>query len=147
MTLTDIFDADGDGSEDDGSLYSLSVEFLEAARLLHATPPTRINYSLVIYYLLGHSAELLLKAFLYRRNVSIPQLKKAGHNLERLVGMAKENGLPNTLSLPGISQLATAYGRKELEYRTHSRKTFPNLDLLIEEIVYLSSVVFDTISQ
>ncbi len=63
MTLVDIFRAEGDGSQDDGTLYSLSDEFLEAARVLQATPPTRVNFSSAAYYLLGHSAELILKAF------------------------------------------------------------------------------------
>jgi len=45
MCYSEIFDAVGDGSQDDGTLYSLSDEFLEAARVLQATPPTRVNFS------------------------------------------------------------------------------------------------------
>jgi hypothetical protein len=145
MTCLGIFDEDGDGSQDDGSLFSLAGEFMEAARVLYSTPPTHINYSLVIYYLVGHSAELYLKAFLYRKSASISQLKDVGHNLERLVTMAQERGIPETLSLPHVRQLGAAYKDKDFEYRKHAKKTFPDLDLLIDEVRHLSTVVFDSI--
>lgn len=48
-----LFDAICDGSEDEGTFYSLASEYLEAAITLFNTPSTRINYSVVIYYLLG----------------------------------------------------------------------------------------------
>ena len=76
MCYSEIFDAVGNGSQDDGTLYSLSDEFLEAARVLQATPPTRVNFSSAAYYLLGHAAELMLKAFLFKHEVSIVELKK-----------------------------------------------------------------------
>ncbi|MEJ1958500.1 MAG: hypothetical protein WDM70_02780 [Nitrosomonadales bacterium] len=66
MIYAKIFEAEGDGSQDGGTLYSLSDEFLEAAVVLQNTPLNCVNFSAVTYYLLGHSAELMLKAFLYR---------------------------------------------------------------------------------
>jgi len=142
MALENIFDIEGDGSEDDGTLYSLSDEFLEAARVLQATPPTRVNFSSATYYLLGHSAELILKAFLFRHGVSIVDLKKIGHDLEKLVYRAKEKGLPEKVDLQQTLKLADIYKDKSFEYRTRKRKLLPSLDLLTEEIERLQSVVF-----
>lgn len=147
MCYSEIFDAVGDGSQDDGTLYSLSDEFLEAARVLQATPPTRVNFSSAAYYLLGHSAELMLKAFLFKHEVSIVELKKIGHDLEELVCHAKKKGLPEKVHLQLILELASIYKDKSLEYRTRKRKTFPNLDLLTEEIEGLQSAVFDRICE
>jgi hypothetical protein len=142
MTNTGIFEVEGDGSQDDGTLYSLSDELLEAARVLQATSPTRVNFSSATYYLLGHSAELMLKAFLFKHGVSIDELKKIGHNLEKLVCHAKEKGLPEKLQLQHILGLADTYKYKCFEYRVRKRETFPNLALITKEIEGLQSVVF-----
>jgi len=140
-----IFDAEGDGSQDDSTLYSLSDEFLEAAVVLQSTPTIRVNYSSVTYYLLGHSAELILKAFLYSHGVTIPELKKMGHDLEKLATASREKGLNKTVSLNQIRQLAEHYRDKSLEYRERKKKNFPNLELLIEEIKALQTVVLGKI--
>ena len=137
-----IFEAEGDGSQDDGTLYSLSDEFLEAAVVLQNTPPVRVNYSSATYYLLGHSAELMLKAFLYSHGVTIPKLKKMGHDLEKLATASTGKGLHKTVSLKQIRQLAETYRNKSLEYRERKKTTFPNLELLTEEIKALQAVVF-----
>lgn len=145
MNIHNIFSYEGDGSEDDGTLYSLSDEFLEAARILQATPPTRVGFSSAAYYLLGHSAELMLKAFLFKHGMSIDELKKIGHDLKSLVNLAKGKGLSDNLDLQQIILLANTYKDKSLEYRTRKRKTFPCLDLLTKEIERLQSAVFDKI--
>ena len=143
MCYQQIFDAEGDGSQDDGTLFSLSGEFLEAARVLQATPPIRTGYSLATYYLLGHSAELMLKAFLYKHGQTISDLRKLNHDLEKLASRAREAGLPEKVQLDQILHLAGAYKKKSFEYRTRKRKTFPSLDLLTVEIERLQSAVFD----
>lgn len=145
MTSKSLFETDGNGSQDHETLYSLSIEFLEAARVLHATPPTRISYSSIIYYLLGHSAELSLKAFLKQRGQSIDELKRIGHNLEELVKQAMKTGLTKNTSLSNVIQLSTTYKDKNFEYRTRKNKNFPQLDLLLKEIEHLQSVVFEHI--
>jgi hypothetical protein len=145
MTLGNIFDAEGDGSEDDGTLYSLSGEFLEAARVLQAASQTRVNFSMATYYLLGHSTELLFKAFLFKHGVSINALTNIGHDLKKLAHLAKERGLPENLHFQSILQLASTYKGKSFEYRKWKKEILPNLDLLTEEIKSLQSVVFDYI--
>lgn len=143
MCYQQIFDAKGDGSQDDGTLFSLSGEFLEAARVLQAAPPVRTGYSSATYYLLGHSAELMLKAFLHKNGQTISDLRKVNHDLKKLASLAREAGLPEKVQLDQILHLAVAYKEKSFEYRTRKRKTFPTLDLLTVEIERLQSAVFD----
>jgi len=149
MTATkpkNIFETAGDGSEDDGTLYSLSCEYLAAARVLHANPPTHISYSSVIYYLLGHAAELTLKAFLVHRGKTISELKGIGHDLEELEKCARETSLSKKASLSGVIQLSNIYKDKNFEYRTRKNKNFPQLEVLLEEIEQLQSIVFEHVS-
>jgi len=143
MDVSEIFEAEGDGSQDDGTLFSLSDEFLEAAKILQETPPVRVGYWSATYYLLGHSAELMLKAFLYKHGQTISDLRKLNHDLEILASRAREAGLPEKVQLDQILRLAGAYKEKSFEYRTRKRKTFPSLDLLTVEIERLQSAVFD----
>ena len=143
MDISEIFEAKGDGSEDDCTLLSLSDEFLEAARVLQETPPIRVNYWSATYYLLGHSAELMLKAYLYKHGQTINDLRKINHDLEKLVTRAREKGLPEKVKLNHVLHLAGAYNDKSFEYRTRKKKSFPPLDLLTEEIERLQSAVFD----
>lgn len=147
MCNQQIFDAEGDGSQDDGTLFSLSGEFFEAARVLLATPPVRLGYSSAIYYLLGHSAELMLKAFLYKNRQTVSDLKKLNHDLEKLVYRARKAGLSEGVQFDQILHLAATYEKKYFEYRTKTRKTLPNLDLLTEEIEKLQSAVFDSLRE
>ena len=115
--------------------------------MLQATPPVRIGYSSATYYLLGHSAELMLKAFLYKHGQTISDLRKINHNLEKLASRAREIGLPEKVQLNQILHLAGSYKEKSFEYRTRKRKTFPSLDLLTEEIEKLQSAVFDKLCE
>lgn len=147
MSYQQTVDAEGDGSQDDGTLFSLSSEFFEAARALLATPPSRVVYSSAAYYLLAHSAELMLKAYLYKHGETIRDLKKLGHDVEKLASRAREAGLPDKVLLDQILHLAAAYREKSFGYRTRRRRTFPSLDLLTEEIDRLQSAVFESLSE
>jgi hypothetical protein len=147
MNISKIFEAEGDGRQDDGTLFSLSDELLEAARVLQETPPVRVNYWSAIYYLLGHSAELMLKAFLYKHGLSINDLRKINHDLEKLATLAREKSLPERVKLDHILHFATTYKDKSFEYRTRKEISFPPIDLLTEEIKTLQSAVFDRLWQ
>jgi hypothetical protein len=141
----DIFSANGDGSEDDGTLYSLSSAFLEAAITLSNTSPTKTNYSIVIYYLLGHAAELMLKAHLYKKGKTIGELKAVGHNLDALIELSKSTGQQLPVRTNCIEALAVNYKTKILEYRVKKRLQLPNTEDLINECRELQSAVFDNL--
>lgn len=134
--------------EDEATLYSLSSEYLEAATVLLNTPPTRMGYTLVIYYLAGHAAELMLKSFLFKHGDTIEILaKRYGHDLKLLVKRARSKGLPSTVSTEYIQSFASTYTRKRTEYRQKRFRTFPPLDLLLLEIKRLHSYVFNHVAE
>jgi hypothetical protein len=145
MPYKSIFDAPGDGSEDENTLYSLSGEFLEAARTLQSTPPTIIKYDHVIYYLLGHSAELTLKSFLLKHGATIKQLTKIGHDLEKLISSAAEHNLKSIDNSTQLKELSKLYKTKQYEYRKNSRENLPDLQSLIAEIEEMHAAVFDAL--
>lgn len=134
--------------EDEATLYSLSSEFFEAATVLSNTPPTRMGYSLVTYYLAGHAAELMLKSLLFKHGDSIEDLaKRYGHNLELLVKRARLKGLPATVSTIHIQSFAGAYTRKHTEYRQKHPLRLPPLDLLLQEVKQLQIHTFDNVTK
>lgn len=137
-----IFDYEGDGSEDAATLFSLSGEYLEAAKTLNSVPPTRASYGIVTYYLLGHAAELSLKSFLFRknRNIGIQDLIQIGHDLSALIDKGSEFGLDNFAAIRNLSPI---YKAKNLEYRKMRKESFPSIDDLLKEITDLRSIVFN----
>lgn len=134
--------------EDEASLFSLSSEYLEAASTLHGASHTKLTVSLVTFYLLGHAAELLLKSYLHKQGVPISELKnKYGHNLVKLIHHARERGLPKSLALAQLLQLAETYTPKQLEYRKNLTQTFPSVESLLHEVQELQQRVFDHIAE
>lgn len=137
------------GVEDESSFYSLGTEFLEAARVLMNTPPTKVGYQSVTYYLLGHAAELFLKAFLYTKGMSTAKMKAKGngHSLIALLDLAHALGLPDQLTLTSIRAIGTLYASKALEYRDQSAQSYPFAEDLFAEVKRLSALAFDAASE
>ena len=131
----------GDGSEDDATFYSLGTEFLEAARVLMETPPTRLGYRFPIYYLIGHAAELFLKAYLFRNGESIETLKDSGHDLAKLLKNAKQKGLAWVDEAPQLKKLSRKYKGKIFEYRANRQVGFPPIEGLFGEAKRLEATV------
>ncbi len=130
------------GLEDESTLYTLGEEFLAAARALRDTPVTSTGYRSVLYYLLGHAAELFLKAYLYAHNVPIKALVKIRHDLEALLDHAHTHGLPNHVPMVAVRSLSPLYNAKRLEYRDQSTKRYPSLEDLFSEVEQLSVLAF-----
>ena len=115
--------------------------------MLFNTPPTRVGYTLVTYYLAGHAAELVLKSFLFKNGDAIEVLaKRYGHDLKLLVKRARLKGLPETESTEHIQGFASAYTRKRTEYRRKRHLRLPPLDLLLLEVKALQSHVFNHVA-
>ena len=78
------------------------------------------NYSLVGYYLMGHSIELALKSYLLRSRYTDKQLKRIGHDLRACLDTTIAAKIDPSLLLPNCDQcvdlLNDYYSRKELEY-------------------------------
>jgi hypothetical protein len=123
--------------------HRLASEFLEAALTVQPVARSeaadlRQSVSLVGYYLLGHSVELSLKAFLLGRGVSIKVLrnKPYGHDLVALVREARRRRLGNLVKLSRrdlavIEVLNECYGSKELEYACTGTRRLPHYSLAV----------------
>jgi hypothetical protein len=100
-------------------------------------------------YLLGHSAELLLKSLLHKHGVPLEELKsmKYRHNLSKLVARAKEMGLIDSQALPTIVEFSETYSPKHTEYRQKVLMQFPSLDSLQQEVRALQALVFNHVAQ
>lgn len=129
---------------DAASFFSLGGEFLEAARVLVNTPPTRMGYQSVSYYLLGHAAELYLKSYLCARGVGAQELIKIGHDLKRLISKCKRCGLSGVGDLPALRSIGTQYRQKALEYRELKAQKYPPIDQLMAEVKALSDLTLPT---
>ncbi len=109
-------------------MHRLADEFLSAAIKVQPLAPSSTAeltqpVSFVAYYLIGHSIELSLKAFLLGRGVPIVTLrsKAYGHNLSVLLREARRRKLGNVAKLTRhdlavVNLLNTCYGAKEFEY-------------------------------
>lgn len=132
--------------EDVATPYSLSRIYFEAAAVLRKTPPVRLGYSMVTYYLAGHAAELDLRSFLYKYGETIDFLvRRCGYDLKRVVRSARRKGLPDSILTKHIQGFAKSYKRKHTEYRRKQPIGLSPLDSLLSEIANLQSQVFHSI--
>jgi len=115
----------------------LAGEFLRAALATSPVPTSQAEelrqpVSLVGFYLVGHSIELSLKAFLLGRGVPIGKLrnKPFGHNLVSLVTEARRRKLGLVAKLTRqellvLELLNECYSVKELEYSFSGARRLP----------------------
>ncbi len=108
------------------SFQVLGREFLDAAEALQPPPKSqldelRMTSSRVPYYLLGHSIELSLKAFLRCKGIDVASLKRIGHDLKELLSVASRNKLDDVVKLShdqsrAIDVFSERYSAKKYEY-------------------------------
>lgn len=121
-----------------------------AKGFLAATKGIRQNeyFSPVPYFLHCHAIELALKAFLLGKGVSKKDLKKLGHNLEKILKKARDLGLSDFIKITSelekeISKANKYYSSKDFEYFEviNAMTAYPELpDLLLLELVASSLV-------
>ena len=111
-----------------------ALEFASAARAVRLE--SRGNVSLPAYYLLGHSVELPLKAFLLARGIPLRQLRSRsfGHDLVALLAEARRRRLGMEVRLTpvdmGVIQLLNyEYVAKRYEYRETGVYRIPDASL------------------
>lgn len=109
-------------------------EFMEAAlavdEKIGAKPGFEIVAPIPALYLLGHSIELSLKAYLLSREVNLRQVRALGHDLHACLRKAKELGLLNYVEFRSQEEgafeiLNGLYSTKQLEYIVTGAKKFP----------------------
>lgn len=117
-------------------LARYAKEFLEAALAVDDSIGMRKEYQdippIPVLYLVGHSIELALKAFLVHMGMPISDLrsKPYGHNLLRCWEKSLELGLRDIFTCTSdetliIQLLNDLYSKKELEYIVTGYKEFP----------------------
>lgn len=117
-------------------LARYAKEFLEAALAVDDSVGMQAEYHRIppipVLYLVGHSIELILKAFLVHKGVTVSDLrsKNYGHDLMRCWAKSIQLGLGDIFTLTSddseiIRLLNTLYSKKELEYIVTGYKEFP----------------------
>ena len=96
------------------------------------------------YYLLSHSIELTLKAFLLTKGHTVPELIKISHDLEELLRLAELRGICGLVSfeerhLDAIELANAIYKKKEWEYHVRAHKDYP----IIDDLYSFASVLLD----
>lgn len=126
-------------------------EFIEAALAVDDKMGNRIGFEIVApipaLYLIGHSIELSLKAYLLGQGVNLGQLRHFGHNLDKCIRKAKELGLLSHVqfSVPeegAFELLDGLYSTKQLEYIITGTKHFPIFGL----VVVFAAKLFNAVS-
>ena len=99
-----------------------------------------------VYFLIGRAIELALKSFLLSSGYSLDDLKKIGHNLDKLAARVGESsnesvqGLVRAM-LPEIGLLNVYYQAKEFEYRITGYKSYPPTKSLLPFVEALLKAV------
>jgi len=117
-------------------LWTYAKTYLDAAKAIASTSNKELP-PIPAYYLVCHSIELVLKAFLRGSGKELEDLKKKGHNLNQCLRAAEEKGINEYFSLTSTQKSAVSlindyYSQKELEYIATGFKTFPKYDILEE---------------
>lgn len=131
------------------SCWALANSYFDAARQLMQHPSTK--EVLPTIFLLGHSLELHLKAFLLAHGVSEKKLRELGHNLVASLRECRRRGICNHLVLSRtqikqIIQIDRYYRRKHLEYFFGNAKRFGSMEELQQIVGSVAKAVFNPIT-
>ncbi len=115
-------------------LWTYARYFFDAARILIDSKSPHIETP--AYYLISHSIELCLKAFLRGSGLSIEELKALGHNLDKCLEKAISLGLEFHMDISDLDKFAVSainpyYQEKELEYIKTGFRQLPKIALLV----------------
>ncbi|HWU99076.1 MAG TPA: hypothetical protein VN114_11225 [Oxalicibacterium sp.] len=127
-----------------------AYEFLEAALAVDEKIGHRPGYEIVApipaLYLIGHSIELSLKAYLLSNGLGLKQVRILNHDLHAALRKAKELGLLSHVKFKGeeegaVEILNDLYSTKQLEYIVTGAKHFPLFGLIQAFAVRLFNAV------
>lgn len=119
--------------------WRFAHQYERAARAVDAIAKTDLDVAAPRYYLLGHSIELALKAFLLARNVpheELRSMKLMGHDLEKALARAEGVGLQEFVEFSleeraSIELLNKTYQPKEHEYIVTGYTAWPQTAVLL----------------
>ncbi|MBI3774534.1 MAG: hypothetical protein HY273_03105 [Gammaproteobacteria bacterium] len=134
------------------ALHHYASAFLDAAREL---PPAAVSFEPVRPFLVCHSIELALKAFLSLHGATMLDLSDAsyGHKLDKILQAADEKGLGNLVSLTDeyrivIRQASIYYEGKVFEYPAvgEALSAYPNMPAL-DDLLDAASILVNSLRQ
>lgn len=122
-------------------------DFLDAAT--DFSPPAN-RFSPVQYYLVCHSIELSLKAFLFSAGFNKAARRALNHNLESALKKAEANGLSAHLQLSPddrdlIRKANSLYPKKEFEYFERLETIYDPLEFKLEALTSFARKLFEAI--
>jgi HEPN domain-containing protein len=115
-------------------LLTSARKYLDAAEILQKHTK---GVSLPAYFLACQGLELTLKGYLRGCGLSKNQLRKLGHDLERLVSYTDQRNLGHSVVFSAtetltISLINRYYQARDLQYTTSEYKEFPRLSDLLK---------------
>lgn len=122
-----------------------SREYLQAYTVLKENDPKPTELYLVKFYLLCHSVELSLKAYLRLRGHEIKELRsrEVGHDLFEMLKIC--NVQHNFVLSPGYTEVikvvSTYYKSKEYEYFPQGDQLLIDIDILEEIAILLVKII------
>ena len=127
-------------------LIKYAWDYYKSFELLHKEKPKILDLYPVKYFLLCHSIELAMKAYLREKGYSRLQLMNIGHDLEKLIRLLHEKGVSMDISsMVRTFSLNDYYKTKQFEYPQVGYKEFPSLDDMKSYVHLLLSMVSNSI--
>lgn len=132
------------------STWGLAHNYELAARVLRSE--SQPGSSLPTLFLLLHSLELFLKAFLLSQGATERELRAAGHDLLACMKACKAKGFSQHLILERaavvqVIRVNRYYADKELEYFTPRAKSFGSIDALHATVCTVAKAVLGVVCE
>lgn len=129
-------------------LLNYAKEYYSGYELLQNQEPSIVKYFAVKYYLLCHSLELVMKAWLKKQGATYIELKRLGHDLEKIMVLLHDSYgiLFDAESQAMIKIVNQYYSQKEFEYALKGAKSVPVITELASIVhLLISKARFDII--
>lgn len=127
-------------------LLNYAEEYYAAYELIQKQEPKFTMYFSVKYYLLCHSLELTMKAWLKKRGATFLEMQKLGHDLEKImIVLHGDHDLLFDATSQGMIRVVNQhYSKKDFEYSLRGAKTVPEITDLAQTVnLLISKARFD----
>jgi hypothetical protein len=126
-------------------LLKMSHDYLDAFNIIHEKNKNITYLFSVKFYLLAHSTELSLKAYLRFKGYSVKKLQSLGHDLEAIYKELLSNFVYtlDMRSVAYINLINPYYKSKQFEYPTTGTKSVVELEKLkvVTEMINTSTQI------
>lgn len=129
-------------------MLNYAKEYYSSYEVIQKEHSNLTDYFAVKYYLLCHSLELTMKAWLKKNGLDYSGLKKLGHDLEKIMRLLhdKYDLLFDAKSQAMIRIVNQHYSQKEFEYSLRGAKSVPEITELAQTVhLLISKANFDIV--